>query len=541
MSYKQSHLSRRSRRPWTGRASLIALGWCLSWAVVSSAAAQETCYRIVDLGELGFTPGIDDISGINNANQAVFTAVVGGKKHAMLYLPAAAYDLAAGVHDLHDLAGAAIPGDESAVHDLNDAGIAVGWGEIGGERHAFVWRLDADPFEFIDLGTFANGDWSEAWAINNDSPFPIIVGDGENKDDCSCDSGNDDIVRAFWLPLTDPANDLPTAVQLFQAPERIVGCDQNTKARDVNTNGVQRTAAGYSVFGTPFCHAPLNCGSTENATVWVNPDPMNSTGIALPFLSGDDALTSVASGISDVGATVGSGYTAPNAPCLQHALYWDTVIVPPVDLGEATGIDPSFQSLAVRINNNQSPQTLLAVGWMLASPNRPLLWACAGGCDLLGSWAAVELNGPVLGQCGFSPDEWLILELFDVNDNGWVIGVGRFAGENHAVLLTPLANCPPGQCKGDLDGDGSVGVKDLLILLGAWGPCPAPPAPCDADLDCDGTVGVLDLLILLGNWGPCGAPIATTPPQNIQDCMDRFSAESEDELALIKCLETVSQ
>ncbi|MCH8260067.1 MAG: hypothetical protein IIC46_07660 [Planctomycetes bacterium] len=54
-------------------------------------------------------------------------------------------------------------------------------------------------------------------------------------------------------------------------------------------------------------------------------------------------------------------------------------------------------------------------------------------------------------------------------------------------------------------------------------------------------MGVSDLLILLGEWGPCGAPIATTPPQTIQDCMDRFSAESEDELALINCLETVSQ
>ena len=57
----------------------------------------------------------------------------------------------------------------------------------------------------------------------------------------------------------------------------------------------------------------------------------------------------------------------------------------------------------------------------------------------------------------------------------------------------------------------------------------------------DGTVGVSDLLILLGEWGPCGTPIAATPPQNIQDCMDRFSADPEDELALIKCLETVSQ
>ena len=62
-----------------------------------------------------------------------------------------------------------------------------------------------------------------------------------------------------------------------------------------------------------------------------------------------------------------------------------------------------------------------------------------------------------------------------------------------------------------------------------------------ADLDSDGTVGVPDLLILLGEWGPCGTPIAATPPQSIQDCMDRFSADLEDELALINCLETVSQ
>ena len=54
---------------------------------------------------------------------------------------------------------------------------------------------------------------------------------------------------------------------------------------------------------------------------------------------------------------------------------------------------------------------------------------------------------------------------------------------------------------GDLDGDGSVGVVDLLILLGNWGPCPDPPTTCPVDLDGDGNVGVVDLLILLGNWG----------------------------------------
>ncbi len=53
---------------------------------------------------------------------------------------------------------------------------------------------------------------------------------------------------------------------------------------------------------------------------------------------------------------------------------------------------------------------------------------------------------------------------------------------------------------GDLDFDGVVGVADLLILLGNWGPC-ADCKDCPADIDGDCTVGVKDLLILLGNWG----------------------------------------
>ena len=60
----------------------------------------------------------------------------------------------------------------------------------------------------------------------------------------------------------------------------------------------------------------------------------------------------------------------------------------------------------------------------------------------------------------------------------------------------------PDECEipGDLDGDREVGVHDLLILLGNWGPCD-DCNDCLADIDGDCTVGVKDLLILLGNWG----------------------------------------
>jgi hypothetical protein len=47
----------------------------------------------------------------------------------------------------------------------------------------------------------------------------------------------------------------------------------------------------------------------------------------------------------------------------------------------------------------------------------------------------------------------------------------------------------------DLDGNGTVDVNDLLILLGAWGT--AGPG----DLNEDGTVAVEDLLLLLAAWG----------------------------------------
>ena len=60
----------------------------------------------------------------------------------------------------------------------------------------------------------------------------------------------------------------------------------------------------------------------------------------------------------------------------------------------------------------------------------------------------------------------------------------------------------PGTCPWDFDDSGDVGVKDLLFLLGVWGPCPKKGG-CPADLDGSGDVGVKDLLILLGNWGPC--------------------------------------
>ena len=54
-------------------------------------------------------------------------------------------------------------------------------------------------------------------------------------------------------------------------------------------------------------------------------------------------------------------------------------------------------------------------------------------------------------------------------------------------------------CPGDVDGDGMVGVPDLLLLLAAWGTNPGGPP----DFDGNGVVADGDLSTLLEAWGPC--------------------------------------
>ena len=48
----------------------------------------------------------------------------------------------------------------------------------------------------------------------------------------------------------------------------------------------------------------------------------------------------------------------------------------------------------------------------------------------------------------------------------------------------------------DVDGDSSIGVLDLLIMLRQWGVCDL----CEADLDGSGGVDTIDLQLLIDAW-----------------------------------------
>jgi len=72
-------------------------------------------------------------------------------------------------------------------------------------------------------------------------------------------------------------------------------------------------------------------------------------------------------------------------------------------------------------------------------------------------------------------------------------GITTGSGNDRDYLVIDFAIPAPA----DLDGDGTVGFGDLVIVLASWGKC---AGACAADLDGDGIVGFGDLLFVLAAW-----------------------------------------
>jgi hypothetical protein len=92
------------------------------------------------------------------------------------------------------------------------------------------------------------------------------------------------------------------------------------------------------------------------------------------------------------------------------------------------------------------------------------------------------------------PDSgWTLLVAEAINDDGTIVGYGVKDDEigRRAVLLTMNESVG---CRGDLDGDGFVGLSDLGTLLAAYG------VDAGGDLDGDGDTDLADLGALLADY-----------------------------------------
>ena len=77
---------------------------------------------------------------------------------------------------------------------------------------------------------------------------------------------------------------------------------------------------------------------------------------------------------------------------------------------------------------------------------------------------------------------------------------GTYQGDN---TLCANVQCPQ-PCPGDVTGNGTVNVDDLLAVINGWGACPQSCPPyCSGDVNHTCAVNVDDLLAVINGWGPC--------------------------------------
>jgi len=70
---------------------------------------------------------------------------------------------------------------------------------------------------------------------------------------------------------------------------------------------------------------------------------------------------------------------------------------------------------------------------------------------------------------------------------------------NIASVISAIASPTPFITATDLNGDNSIDVKDVKIMISNWGEC-ENQNDCEADLNNDNTVDNRDLDILIKNW-----------------------------------------
>ena len=83
-----------------------------------------------------------------------------------------------------------------------------------------------------------------------------------------------------------------------------------------------------------------------------------------------------------------------------------------------------------------------------------------------------------------------------LHTNGYIIYVsevdnqGTIFSEDDIIIINP-------PIPGDADGDGIVGILDILVVIADWGPC---EGECNGDVNGDGVASILDLLVIIANW-----------------------------------------
>ena len=215
----------------------------------------------------------------------------------------------------------------------------------------------------------------------------------------------------------------------------------------------------------------------------------------LTTLTPDNRIASEARGVNSVASGQIVGWGLEPIDCDRRALYWESPTATRWHLGGYMPEgDQGDQSRAEAINNGNTETGLLqVVGWNV-SDNTGLLWELHDP-----NWVPVDLQDVTSPFC---LDEFR--QGYDINDDGWIVGVGRNEPTDfRASVLIPLGSCPWDTYGAGGQPDGVVDVLDLVELIAHWGQSPGLGEMLVFDVNGDCTVDTLDLLAIDAHWGPC--------------------------------------
>ena len=380
--------------------------------------------------------------------------------------------------------------------------MAADLGRFGGlvesvELDAFgeIAAIPTDPDFDLQWGLLNNGTEGLAGADVNITPGWNLV------------TGNPDLVLAVLDAGMDPHTEL--AGRLI--PGRNVAADpDNDDTSDVcishgtHVAGIAAASANndQGIAGVDWqCRImPVrvlnNCSGLESTVaegiIWATDNGADVINMSLQYSTGTTALHDAVRyahwhGVVMVAAAGNFGAT----PLKYPARWSQTIAVGAMnsngDRWPSSNMGPNLDVMAPGVNIwslNNTTQYKNLTGTSMATPH-------VAGIVLLMKTLSPNLALPDIRQI-------LHDTAVDMQTPGFDEATGYGRVDAHAALIEAHKTIV------DLDGDGTIGIGDMLILLGIWGQCPDPPDPelsCEGDFDDDANVGITDFLILLGYWG----------------------------------------
>lgn len=379
-----------------------------------------------------------------------------------------------------DGTGALAAGDSVIISDPR--GLGTGDFDGDGDEDIAVANYDSDTVVVMlndGTGTFSSSTISTSTGPIDVSVADFVTSDGNNMPDIAVACYDAPAVD-LYQNTTTPAARGTSWTQAAATPIAQPGQVDPSDVGDTKDLDIVLTSSGSDAVVVRSINSDGSVPLTSPTTIAVGDNPVQSTIAELvidPTAVGESqaeviTVNADADSISIIGR-IGSSFASASTTSLSGT---------PSDVAAGDFDGDGDQDLAVSLSFPAVVGSTHGVGILRndTESGEPTLVLTEQEGSVAASGVAGLVNSGDMNGDGMD-------DLITVVDDG---GTGRAL----AVLLAgPITACP-----GDLDGNGSVDVGDLLAVIGAWGESGVPE-----DLDGSGTVDVADLLELIGTWGAC--------------------------------------